>query len=135
MNYIKPVRNVVLGLFVAGAGLVTGGAVINEINKNKNPENVTIEMLQREINSTPEGRQMSQIVSALEHDIKMGQMEARKQAKRTLRDSQAEKEINSALNNSNNDLERNAIKAYALVRNTNNQVNDVLEDAIDKVAE
>ena len=126
MNYVKTIRNLTLGLFTAGAGLVAGGAVINEMNKNKELEakKATIEML-KSIDSRPEVREVAEILN----EIKVGN--AYKDMVRAGRDAQIEQETKSALSRADNDLERAAIKAYALVRNVNTSVNDACEDMIE----
>ena len=72
MQYIKPMRNLALGVLVAGAGLVASGAAINEMNKNRDSNNAKIEFFENLsnstsdlLNSTSEGRQASKTISEL----------------------------------------------------------------------
>lgn len=130
VNVVKPIKMMALTAVVAGAALVGGGAAIrNNRIAEENQHAYTdyspiIEDLEEMQKSSALGRQLNSVMKESEKSY----FQAVKENNRTLRDSQIESEKNRDLNQATNDLERTAIKAYALTKLTTNHIGDKLED-------
>lgn len=132
LNLAKPVKMMMLTAAVSGAALVGGGAVIrnNRAYEDSQKRACTdyspmIEMLDEIQKSSAVGRQIDSIMK--EHE--KSYFKAIKEERRMERDDRIESEKNRDLSKATNDIERAAIKAYALTRLTTNHISNKLEDS------
>lgn len=140
MNLVKPLKTMALATAISTTALIGGGALIRN-NANTKQEPTKLEQISQ---GMQELKQQSYNEASIENKKKLDTCEEmlkdfheklseeQKQADRDYRDNKINNEKNQDLQNATNDLERAAIKAYALTRIGTNHIEDKLDDAFSK---